>query len=431
MIGSIAIGNNTFSFERLRYALGGVWSSKAYEVQCDCDSVSSCYVPIVYALITIALVVAVLATGLAVYAVRNRNSGAAEELARNTKRLVETQAELAGRLTQIAEADAASQKALSERLQNQEIAITKTLEERLTDVTKKVGDSLQQSGTKSAETMTKLQERLAVIDAAQKNITELSAQVVQLQDVLSNRHARGAFGEIQLQDLVKAALPPSAYEFQKTLGNGKRADCILNLPNPPGAIAIDAKFPLESYHALRDATDDAAKIQYTRAFAADVLKHVRDIADRYIVPGETAESALMFLPSEAVYAELYANHPDTVEKSYRARVWIVSPTTLMATLNTVRAVLKDATMREQAGVIQTEVRRMLEDVDRLDYRVDKLQKHFGQAEKDLRDIRISTEKISKRGDRIEEIEIGEGADTEEIAPSAEIPELDPGSSLRA
>ena len=139
----------------------------------------------------------------------------------------------------------------------------------------------------------------------------------------------------------------------------------------------------------------------------------------------------MFLPSEAVYAELYANHPDTVEKSYRARVWIVSPTTLMATLNTVRAVLKDATMREQAGVIQTEVRRMLEDVDRLDDRVDKLQKHFGQAEKDLRDIRISTEKISKRGDRIEEIELGEGADTEEIAPSAEIPTLEPGSSQRA
>lgn len=376
----------------------------------------------------ISLVVAAGALALAAFVLlRNGKRDASDEIARTTERLAAQQAELAGRLSQIAEADAASQKALSERLQNQEIAITKTLEERLADVTKKVGDTLQQTSTKSSETMTKLQERLAVIDAAQKNITDLSAQVVQLQDVLTNRQARGAFGEIQLQDLVQAALPPSAYEFQKTLSNNRRADCMLNLPNPPGPIAIDAKFPLESYHALRAAKDDAAKTQYARAFAADVLKHVRDIADRYIIPGETAESALMFLPSEAVYAELHANHPDTVDKSYRARVWIVSPTTLMATLNTVRAVLKDASMQEQAGLIQTEVRKLLIDVGRIDERVDKLQTHFRQAQEDIGKIRTSTNKVTSRGEKIELIELGEGAEAEEISPGAEIHTLERGN----
>ena len=369
----------------------------------------------------VALVVAAVALCVAVLVVLRGSRGG------NLDRIAAQQAELAARLSQIAETDAVHQRTLGERLQAQERVITKTLEERLADVTKKVGDTLQQSSVKSSETMSKLQQRLAVIDAAQKNITDLSAQVVQLQDILTNRQARGIFGEVQLQDLVQAALPPSAYEFQKTLGNGKRADCLLKLPNPPGPIAIDAKFPLESYHAMRNAPDDTVKAQYGRAFAADVLKHVRDIADRYILPGETAESALMFIPSEAVYSELHANYPGTVEKSYRARVWIVSPTTLMATLNTIRAVLKDATMREQAGVIQNEVRAMLEDVGRLDKRVDNLQKHFDLAEKDIREIRTSTEKINRKGERIEEIELGEGATPDEIAAGAEIHRLDRGN----
>ena len=338
-----------------------------------------------------------------------------EELTRTTERIVEAQAELAGRLNQIAETDVANQKALAERLQNQELSINKALEERLSDLTKKVGDTLQQSSTKSSETMTKLQERLAVIDAAQKNITDLSAQVVQLQDVLTNRQARGAFGEIQLQDLVQTALPPTAYTFQKTLSNNRRADCVLNLPNPPGTIVIDAKFPLESYHALRAAKDEEKKRQHSRAFSSDVLKHVHDIENRYILPGETAESALMFLPSEAVYAELYANHPDTVEKSYRAKVWIVSPTTLMATLNTVRAVLKDASMQEQAGVIQTEVRKMLTDVSRIDERVVNLEKHFRQANDDIEKIRTSTNKVTNRAEKIEKIELGDNDEAQQIA----------------
>ncbi len=305
--------------------------------------------------------------------------------------------QLVGRLSQLAEGQAAAQNQLSERLQAQERALAKLLGEGMTEISKRT-DS----------TMADIKERLAVIDAAQKNIGELSGQMVSLQDILANKQARGAFGEIQLRDLVQNVLPPSAYAFEQTLGNGKRVDCLLKLPNPPGSIAIDAKFPLESYRALCDAKDEAGRKQTARAFGTDIMKHIRDIAEKYIVPGETAESALMFLPSEAVYVELYANFPDVVEKSYLAHVWIVSPTTLWATLHTLRAVLKDVHMREQAHVIQKEVLTMLGDVNRLDDRVGKLQDHFGLAVEDIRQIRISTDKVTKRGERIEEIEVGEG-----------------------
>jgi DNA recombination protein RmuC len=340
----------------------------------------------------------------------------------------DAQAELAGRLSQFAESSAAAQAQLSERLQAQERAVTKTLDERLAELTRRIGENLQQNSTSTGETMAKLHERLAVIDAAQKNITELSGQVVGLQDILSNKQTRGAFGEIQLQDLVRNALPPSAYAFQATLGNGRRADCMIHLPNPPGDIVIDAKFPLESYRAMLEAADDAARTLARRKFAADVATHIGHIAERYIVPGETAESALMFLPSEAVYAELHASFPEVVERSYAQRVWIVSPTTLMATLNTVRAVLKDARMREQAGVIQQEVMRMLQDVSRLEQRVENLEKHFGQAEKDLREIRTSAEKVARRGERITEIELADEDGTERIVPvqEAELHRLESG-----
>jgi len=329
--------------------------------------------------------------------------------------------EVAGRLAQMAESQAAVQARLAEQMQTQERALSKAVEERLADFSKRIGDRLQESATQSHTTLTDLRERLAVIDRAQKNITELSSQVVGLQDVLSNKQARGAFGEVQMGDIVASILPPSAYSLQATLSNGKRADCLIRLPNPPGPIAIDSKFPLESYEALRAARDDAEKLQASRAFAAAVRTHVSDIAAKYIVPGETAESALMFLPSEAVYAELHATFRGVVEDSYRARVWIVSPTTLMATLNTVRAVLKDVRMREQAGVIQNEVRIMLKDVLRLDDRVAKLQRHFEQAGEDVRQIRISTEKVAKRAERIEEMEFEtpEGAEPqldEQLAP---------------
>lgn len=326
-----------------------------------------------------------------------------------TDQIVESMAELQGRLAQMAGTQAAGQASLSERLQTQERALIKGIEERLTALGQRVGDKLQQQTTEATKSLSDLRERLAVIDAAQKNITELSSQVVGLQDILANKQARGAFGEIQMQDLVQEVLPPSAYAFQATMDGGQRVDCLLLLPNPPGPIALDAKFPLESYRALREAKDELAITQARRLFATAIRTHVLAVSEKYIRPGETADSALMFLPSEAVYAELHASFPNLVEESFRRRVWIVSPTTLMATLTTVRAVLKDVRLREQAHLIRREMHALTDDIQRLDDRVAKLQRHFEQATDDVRQVRISTEKIGKRAERMEELQLGDGA----------------------
>jgi DNA recombination protein RmuC len=313
--------------------------------------------------------------------------------------------QLTGRLEQLAVQQAASQNALSERLQAQERALAAKLDERLNSLQDRVGQTLQSNAEQAGQTMTDLRERLAVIDAAQKSIVELSSQVVDLQNVLSNKQARGAFGEVQLQDIVQASLPAQTYVFQAQLG-GKRVDCLLTLPNPPGAIGIDAKFPLESYRALREAKDEIATAQARRDFTTAIRLHIKAIAEKYIVPGETADSALMFLPSEAVYAELHASFPNLVDEAGKARVWIVSPTTLMATLTTIRAVLKDVRMREQAHIIQKKVGELGLDVNRLGDRVDKLQKHFGQAVEDVRQIGISSDKIAQKAAAIRDVEIG-------------------------
>ncbi|NVK17113.1 MAG: DNA recombination protein RmuC [Methylocystaceae bacterium] len=326
------------------------------------------------------------------------------------------QSELAGRLAQMNENQTRAQETVNERLQIQERALTKTLDERLNNLSHRMGEGLMEQTKSTAKHMSSLAERLAVIDTAQKNIMDLSTQMVGLQDILSNKQTRGAFGEVQLEMLVTNALPPSAYRFQATLSNTKRVDCLLDLPNPPGSICIDSKFPLESYQALQTVETDQDKTLAIRTFKADVLKHIKDISEKYIIPGETAESALMFLPSESIYAELHANFVDVVEKSYKAKVWIVSPTTLMATLNTVRAVLKDARMREEAGRIQKEVMTMLEDVSRLDDRVAGLERHFNQSVDDIRKIRISTDKVTKRGERIEEIQLGDDSPAEDLSP---------------
>lgn len=323
--------------------------------------------------------------------------------------LLRGQAELAGRLSQLSEHNALEQSKITQAIDEQKLAMLKIMDEKLLAVTKSVGEGLQQNTAKTAETLTDLRERLTKIDVAQQKISSLSEQVVSLQEVLSNKQARGAFGEIQLNDLVTSILPPSAYAFQVVLSNTKRADCVLKLPNPPGTIVIDSKFPLESYHALRAASSDREKVEAERFFRASVLKHIKDISEKYIILGETAESALMFLPSEAIYAELHANFADVVEASYRAKVWIVSPTTLMATLNTVRAVLKDAKMREQAGVIQKEVGTLVEDIGRLDERIESLGRHFKQANEDVEGIRISSGKIGRRIQKIEDLELGENA----------------------
>jgi len=319
-----------------------------------------------------------------------------DSLTATAAQLVTAQADLRGRLSQMSAQSAAERAEL-----------LRTLQERLDGVSKRMGDSLEKSATKTASSLGELGKHLNVIDQAQKNISDLAGQVVGLQDILDNKQTRGAFGEVQLENLVTSILPPSAYVFQASLSNQRRVDCLIKLPQPPGPIAIDAKFPLESYHALHNAEDDSQLKTAQRAFRTAIRKHVKDIQERYILAGETADSALMFLPSEAVYAELHANFPETVEQSYRARVWIVSPTTLMATLNTVRAVLKDARMREQAGVIQAEVQKLLDDVRRLDDRTQKLQSHFGQASKDLELIATSTKKITHRATKIEDVQLAE------------------------
>jgi len=325
-------------------------------------------------------------------------------------------AEMAGRLAQLAESLNTSQHQISERLQGQERNLGQLVEQRLSNFGERVGQRLNEQSLRQNETLNKLGERLAVIDTAQQNITKLSQEVVSLQDILSNKQARGAFGEVQLHDLVSAILPPSVYSFQTTLSTGVRVDCLLKLPNPPGSIGIDAKFPLESYEQLRAARDDAERLSARRAFKAALDKHVSDIAAKYIIPGETAESALLFLPSEAVYAELHANFREVVEGSYKRRVWIVSPTTMMATLNTVRAILKDVKMREQAHVLQREIGLLVTDVERLNERVNKLDRHFGQATDDIRQIKISADKITSRGDKIGELDMEEEGGAPSITP---------------
>lgn len=248
---------------------------------------------------------------------------------------------------------------------------------------------------------------MAAIDKAQANITKLSGDVLSLQDILSNKQTRGAFGEIQLTDIVSKALPSDSYALQATLSNGKRADCLVHLPNPPGPIAIDSKFPLEAYEALRRAETQDQLNRAAQQLRLALRKHIRDIAERYIIEGETADGAILFLPSEAVYAELHANFPEVVREGFAARVWIVSPTTCMATLNTMRAILKDARMREQAGAIRRELSLLYADVDRLGTRVENLDRHFGQASKDIAEIKISADKAGRRAQRLDNFDFEE------------------------
>ncbi|MSO93281.1 MAG: DNA recombination protein RmuC [Rhodospirillales bacterium] len=318
------------------------------------------------------------------------------------------------RLAESAEKLTVTQSVLADRLQQTQAVVN----ERLDAITKRLGDGLTEHSERTGERLKALHERLAVIDAAQKNITDLSQQMVGLQDILSNKQSRGAFGQMRLEDLVRDALPAAAYAFEVTLSNARRVDCLIRLPNPPGSIAIDSKFPLEAYRALQQARDDAERVQAGRAFAADVITHIRDIAEKYIVPGETAEWAVMFVPSEAIYAEAHARFESVIAEAYRRHVAIVSPSTLMATLHTVRAILKDAQMKQQANLIQAEVAKMLNDVRLLDDRVDKLAKHFDQTARDIEGIATSSKAITRRGDRILDVQLG-GEEEKAALPAAQ------------
>ncbi|WP_112322333.1 DNA recombination protein RmuC [Oceanibium sediminis] len=314
-------------------------------------------------------------------------------LGETVRGLSDGQQRLAGGLSSVADAQATAQ-----------LTMLQTMERRLEEVQRQMTDSLHGTSVRTTRSLTELQERLATIDKAQSNIEKLSGNVLGLQDILSNKQTRGAFGEIQLQDIVRKAMPPGAYTFQATLSNGKRADCLIDLPNPPGPIVIDSKFPLEAYEALVAARDEQALISAQRAMRQAVKVHIRHISERYIIEGETADGALMFLPSEAVYAELHANFPDIVREGFEARVWIVSPTTCMATLNTLRAVLKDAQMREHATEIRKELALLYKDIGRLGDRVGNLDRHFGQAAKDIEEIKISAGKAGTRAHRLEQFE---------------------------
>ncbi len=322
-------------------------------------------------------------------------------LGQRVQALAEGQERLAGGLHHVSEAQAMSQ-----------TAMLQVMEQRLAEVQRQMGESLHGSSTRTARSLGELQQRLETIDKAQANIEKLSGNVLSLQDILSNKQTRGAFGEIQLHDIVLKALPSDSYTMQATLSNGRRADCLIHLPNPPGPIVIDSKFPLEAYEALRRAETQPDLDLAARLLRQAVRAHIKAIAERYILEGETADGALMFLPSEAVYAELHANFPDLIREGFAARVWIVSPTTCMATLNTMRAVLKDARMREQAGAIRKELALLYQDVTRLGDRVANLDRHFGQAAKDIEEIRISSEKAGRRARRLDNF------DFEELAPES-------------
>lgn len=310
-------------------------------------------------------------------------------------------------------------------------ALTQSVDGRLDLLSGQVNQRLDEGFRKTNETFASVMARLATIDEAQKKIDGLTTNVVSLQELLGDKRARGAFGEVQLENLVRNMLPPEAFAFQRTLPNGTRVDCLLTLPAPTGNVAVDAKFPLENYHRMFDpglAELDRRGAQ--QAFRTDVRRHVDAIAAKYILPGATADGAVMFLPAEAVFAELHAHHPEIVAYAQHKRVWIVSPTTLMAVLNTARAVMKDVETRKQIHVIQDALGKLAKDFQRFDERMAALARHIEQASRDVQDVHTSSRKISAHFRRIESVQLdemdedapgiaGDAADrTDRFAPAA-------------
>ncbi len=288
----------------------------------------------------------------------------------------------------------------------QVIALTNTTDLRLKEINQQVEKRLADGFEKTTETFGNVIKRLALIDAAQKKITELSSNIVSLQEILTDKKSRGAFGEVQLSALIHNVIPEQHFLLQHTLSNGKRADCVLLLPEPTGNIAIDAKFPLESFRLTIDATQpEATRKLAEQQFKIDIRKHIQDIADKYILPGETADGAILFIPAEAVFAEIHAHHTDLVEFSHRMKVWMVSPTTMMAILTTARAVLKDAATRKQLHIIQKHLHLLANDFDRFQKRMDNLTKHIEQAHSDVTEVHTSARKITQRFGQIEKVEL--------------------------
>ena len=327
------------------------------------------------------------------------------ELETQLASLTKIQSEMTGRMQTMAEVFGSRQSEL-----------VGGLTDRLDKMSQRVGASMVESTQRTQESLAKVHERLAVIDNAQTHIQSLSGQVTQLQQILSNKQTRGAFGQGRMEAIIQDGLPKTAYSFQATLTNGRRPDCLIHLPNDAAALVIDAKFPLEAWTALREAEDETLAKAARQRFRQNVQKHLQDINERYFIPGETQETAFMFVPSESIFADIHERFDDIIQKAHRSRIVIVSPSLLMLSIQVIQAVLKDATMREQAHVIQIEVGHLMEDLVRLDDRVRKLQQHFGQAVKDIDQILISNDKLQKRGGRIEALEFDEKPAVEPVAP---------------
>ena len=315
--------------------------------------------------------------------------------------------------------------AMGSWLQNAHGQLQQTVNERLDTVSQNIGLSMQNTTKHTVENLQKLNERLAVIDTAQKNITDLATQVSSLQGVLANKQSRGAFGQGQLEAIIADVLPKGAYEFQYTLKNKSRPDCAIFMPDS-GPLIIDAKFPLEAMTAYRSAATDDERKQAIQRVKQDITKHISDIADKYLVPGETQDIALMFIPSESVYADLHERFDDLVQRAHRARVMIVSPTLMVMAIQVIKQVRKDAEMREAADKIRDEVGHMLKDVGLLGDRVRKLQTHFGQANNDIDAILTSTGKIEKRATKIEDVDFEGDVQSAEIIPAPMTRKLEAG-----
>jgi len=331
--------------------------------------------------------------------------------------IVQAQAEMQGRMGAVADA-----------LGSRQAELNQSIGERLDAMTGRIGQTMAEQTRSTHENLARLQERLAVIDSAQNNIRSLAGQVVQLQAILSNKQTRGAFGQARMEAIVADGLPQGGYAFQATLSNGSRPDCTVRMPNGAPPLVIDAKFPLEAWNAIRAAAEadpggEAQRLAQT-AFRRDLDVHIRAISEKYLIAGETHDTAFMFVPSESVFAEIHENFEPVVQRAHRARIVIVSPSLLMLSIQVIQSILKDASMREQAHLIQGEVVRLMEDLSRLDDRVRKLQAHFGQASKDIDDILTSASKVAKRGSKIEALEFGEAA------PAASEPDRPAGAQSR-
>ena len=305
-------------------------------------------------------------------------------------------------------------------------ALSRTIDERLDTIGGHVNQRLDEGFRKTNETFASVMARLATIDEAQKKIDGLTTNVVTLQELLGDKRARGAFGEVQLEALVRNMLPPDAYVFQSVLGNNTRVDCLLTLPPPTGRVAVDAKFPLENYNRMF--ASELAEVDRrlaTTAFRADVRRHIDAIANKYIIDGETSDGAVMFIPAEAVFAEIHARHPELVEHAQAKRVWVVSPTTLMAVLNTARAVLKDVETRKQIHVIRDALGKLAKDFSRFDERMAALARHIDQASRDVQEVQVSSRKISAHFRKIESAELDEIEEADSPTPAVPVRGLPP------